>query len=80
VVWFIAVFRFSCSYKYLNSGESMIFFGGIFTSFGTALSYSNKENHLFESLSLSLSILGQILLAAGIGTNAEILKQFAMLA
>jgi hypothetical protein len=58
----------------LNSGESMIFLGGIFTSFGTALSYSNKENHLFESLSLSLSILGQILLAAGIGTNAEDFK------
>lgn len=58
----------------LRSEESMITFGSIFILTGIILSYANKKNHLLDSISLSFSVLGQILLGIGIGSMAGGLK------
>ncbi len=60
--------------KIVQSEESMITSGAIFIITGIILSYTNKKNHLLDSISLSLSILGQILLGFGIGTKADGIK------
>jgi len=61
--------------RIVQSEESMITLGAIFIITGIILSYTNKKNHLLDSVSLSLSILGQILLGFGIGTKAGGIKQ-----
>ena len=58
----------------VQSEESMITFGTIFTITGIILSYTNKKTHHLDSISLSLSIIGQILLGIGIGTKSGGLK------
>lgn len=58
----------------LNSEESMIITGCVFIIGGICISYANKRNHLIDSLSLSLSILGQILLGVGIGGETHGIK------
>lgn len=58
----------------LQSTESMITFGSIFILTGIILSYTNKKNHFLDSISLSFSVLGQILLGIGIGVKAGGLK------
>lgn len=50
----------------LQSEESMITVGCILILTGIILSYANKKNHLLDSICLSFSILGQILLGIGI--------------
>lgn len=55
----------------VHSEESMIISGVIFIITGIIFSHTNKENHLLDSVSLSLSILGQILLGIGIGIKAS---------
>ncbi|HLV31528.1 MAG TPA: DUF4401 domain-containing protein [Chitinispirillaceae bacterium] len=54
----------------LSSEESMIITGSVFVLSGIAVTYANKRNYLSDSLSLSLSILGQVLLGIGIGAKA----------
>jgi hypothetical protein len=58
----------------LNSKESMIITGCVFIIGGIGISYANKRNHLIDSFSLSLSILGQILLGIGIGGKTQGIK------
>ncbi|MBN1603883.1 MAG: DUF4401 domain-containing protein [Chitinispirillaceae bacterium] len=58
----------------LNSGESMIVTGSLFIVSGIAISYANKRNHLIDAFSLSLSILGQLLLGIGIGSKTHEIK------
>lgn len=60
--------------KLIESEESMIITGGLFVVIGIAISFTNIKNHLLDSLSLSLSILGQILFGVGIGRATDGIK------
>jgi uncharacterized membrane protein len=55
----------------LKTEESMIIIGGLFVVIGIAISFANNRNHLLDALSLSLSILGQVLLGIGIGASTH---------